>query len=124
MFARRSFWYMWAGGTAVWVALILVLVPDVRRGDFSWDALTSSQPSLLSHTSCGSIMDPLAARTCAAIERGARERRTMIREQRFRATMATLGILFGPPLLILLVVYISDAAVPDGPRRQRRAARR
>ena len=122
--ARRSFWYMWLSGTAVWLALLLVLVPDVRRGDFSWDALMATQPSLLSHTSCGSIMDPLAAQTCAAIERGARERRTMIRERRFRTTMATLGILFGPPLLVLLVVYISDAATPDGPRRQRRTARR
>ena len=124
MIARRSFWYFWGSGTVVWLALILVLVPDVRRGDFSWDVLISSQPTLLSHASCGHIMDTLAARTCAAIERGARERRAIIREQRFRAALSSLGLLAGPPLLILLVVYISDAAMPEAPRRRRRVARR
>ena len=108
----------------VWLALILVMVPETRRGDFSWDLLVSSQPTLLSHTSCGHILDTLVARTCAAIERGARERRVLIREQRFRSTMATIGILAGPPLLILLVVYISDSVLPEAPRRRKRAVRR
>ena len=124
MIARRSFWYFWAAGSLAWVTLVFVLVPDIRRGDFSWDLLVSSQPTLLSHTSCGTIMDAVAAQTCAAIERGARERRVVIREQRFRAVLSALGVLAGPPLLVILVVYVSDAALPDSPRRRRRAARR
>lgn len=120
MITRRSFWYVWGGGTLAWLALILALVPEVRRGDFSWDLLVSSPPTLLSHTSCGHIMDAMAAQTCAAIERGARARRVVLREQRFRAVLSALGILTGPPLLVLLAVYVSDAALPQSPRRRRR----
>ena len=123
MIARKSFWYVWGGGTLVWAVLIFVFVPDVRRGDFSWEQLVSSRPTLLSHTSCGNLMDALAARTCAAIERGSRERRDVLQERRFRVVLSAASIFAGPPLLVLLAVYVSDAALPEKPRPRGQSGR-
>ena len=103
----KLFWSAWCCIAVLWVLFALVVFPETRRFGEHMNALFTQDLVLATRTDCSSVIDATARQACMASISASRDRRELYRDYQFQATMGTIGLLIGPPILLLIGIQLA-----------------
>lgn len=93
-------------GSAVWAAFALAAFPQTRDWQQLWDALGVPEIALIEESDCATVQDVTAAQACAHGIRQRKQRLETQRAEQMGLAFRNVGIVVGPPLLVLTGTFL------------------
>ena len=110
----RVYWWIWVIASTAWVGFAVAAFPETRDWSRLWDAMTASEVGLVDTSDCAtSVQDVTAVQVCGHGVAQRRDRTWNRREQELAGAFQNIGIVLGPPLLVLAATFLVTVVAGD-----------
>lgn len=109
----RTYWWIWAIASTVWVGFALAAFPQTRDWQQLWETLGVPDIALVAESDCATVLDVTAAQACAHTIRMRRQRVQGQRAEQMGAALQDVGIVIGPPLAVLVLTFLVTIVASD-----------